>query len=266
VSRRLLLGAAALTLCGCYTIRYHRSGVTPEPGTPREQWHHGAVAGFFDVTGPIPVGEMCPDGVAWVENQVTFGDALLQYLMAGAPGLRTSGAKKKTTPAADFALGRELSLWTPSTVRVACARPRPLAGKRIKVALVRLTARAGVEPAVADLFSDALAGELRKRPGLSVVSDADVAAVLGVERQKAMLGCSDAGCIAELGGALGVDRIVHGSVGRVGGSLVVNLSAVDPRRGAPVGSFSERLPAATDEAFLDALPRMADGLLAEPAR
>lgn len=261
---RVLALAAALLGPGCYVIRYHHGGVAAEPGTPREQWHHGMVAGFFDVSGAVPLAEMCPEGVAWTESRVTFTDALLQYVMAGAPGLRTSKAGTKATPASDFALGRNLSLWTPSTVRVACARARPqAAGRRLKVAVVRIAALAGVEDKVVDLFTDALAGELRKRPGLQVISDSDVAAMLGVERKKQMLGCTDAGCLAEIGGALGVDRIVHGSVGRVGGSLVVNLTSVDARKGTPVASVSERLKSASDEAFLDALPGMGDALLRE---
>jgi hypothetical protein len=79
-----------------------------------------------------------------------------------------------------------------------------------------------------------------------------------------MLGCSEAGCMAEIGGALGADRVVHGSLGLVGESLVVNLSALDPKRGQAAASVSERLRGARDEAFLDALPAIADALLAEP--
>lgn len=268
MSRRAL-AAAALALSGCYAIRYHHAGVTAEPGTPRERWHHGAVAGFFDVSGAVPIDEICPEGLAWVENRVTFGDAILQYLAAGAPGLRSikaSSTQGRPVWLGDLAVARDLSLWTPSTVRLACARARPAeAARRLKVAVLRLEARGGVDDRVVELFGDALAGELRKRPGLTVIADADVAAMLGVERRKQMLGCTDAGCLAEIGGALGVDRIVHGSVGRVGGSLVVNLASVDARRGTPVASVSERLQSASDEAFLDALPRMGDALLRERA-
>jgi hypothetical protein len=71
--------------------------------------------------------------------------------------------------------------------------------------------------------------------------------------------------MAEVGGALGADRVVHGSLGRVGESLVVNLSALDPRRGAAAASVTERLRGAGEEAFLDALPAVADTLLRDPA-
>jgi hypothetical protein len=96
-----------------------------------------------------------------------------------------------------------------------------------------------------------------------VLTQSDVAALLGAERTRQMMGCSDSGCFAELGGALGADRVVHGSIGRVGGSLVVNLSALDPRRAVTAASVSERLRGGDEEAFLDVLPALADGLLAD---
>jgi hypothetical protein len=133
----------------------------------------------------------------------------------------------------------------------------------VKVAMMPLAALGGVSPETAQLLGDALAGELRRRPGVSVLTRSDVAALLGAERTRQMLGCTDSGCIAELGGALGADRIVHGSIGRVGESLVVNLSALDPRRAATAASVSERLRGGGEEAFLDVLPALADGLLAE---
>ena len=95
------------------------------------------------------------------------------------------------------------------------------------------------------------------------MSESDISALLGMEKTKAMLGCTDAGCIAEVGGALGVDRVVHGSVGRVGSSLLVNLSSLDPKKASHAASVSERLKGATDEAFLDALPRIVDDLITE---
>jgi hypothetical protein len=98
-----------------------------------------------------------------------------------------------------------------------------------------------------------------------VLTPADVSALLGAEKTRQMLGCAESGCMAELGGALGADRVVHGSLGRVGESLVVNLSALDPRRARAAASASERLRGAGDEALLDVLPALVDALLAEPA-
>ena len=239
--RVILAVAASAALAGCYTIRYERRAA-PEGGAPREQWHHGLLGGILDVSGPVQLAEACPDGFATVEHQTTFFNWFGQVVTGGRPA----------------------PLWEPTTVRVQCARPT-VAGHALKVVVLPLTALGEAGAELVRLDTEALAGELRRRPGISVLTDADLAALLGVEKRRQMVtGCSDAGCLAEIGGALGADRVIHGSVGKVGGSLLVNLTSLDARRSRGVASVSERLKAG-DEAFLDALPAMVDRLLAEPA-
>lgn len=245
-ARRWTALAAAVALAGCYTIRYERRAA-PEQGAPREQWHHGLLGGAIDLSGPVRLDQACPDGVARVESQTTFINWFLQAVTTG-------GAL----------VPLHAPIWNPSTVRVTCARPT-VAGRTLTVVLLPLAPIGEVDRAAVALFGEALAGELRRRPGVSVLTDADVAALLGAEKRRQMVaGCSDAGCLAELGGALGADRVLHGTVGRVGGSLLVNLSSLDAKRARGVASVSERLKGSGDEAFLDALPAMVDRLLAEP--
>lgn len=248
--RAALLALAAAALSGCYTLRYERRSALPEAGSPREVWHHGILGGTFAASGAVNLAEMCPSGVARVENQTTFANWLGQVLTSfGALALLHA------------------PVWEPTTVRVLCARPASArAGRAVKVVVLPLAALGGVSKETAQLLGDALAGELRKRAGISVLTQSDVSALLGVEKTRQMLGCSEGGCLAEIGGALGADRVVHGSLGRVGGSLVVNLSALDPRRAAAAASVSERLRGGGEEAFLDALPGLADALLAEPPK
>src|SRR4051794_13436933 len=91
-----------------------------------------------------------------------------------------------------------------------------LAAEPIKLAAPQLQA-AGVEPAKAQFFSDYLAQQLAGT-GLRVTTRAEIAAVLGVERQRQLLACSDGSeCFAELAGALGVDAVVTGSVAKTEG-------------------------------------------------
>jgi TolB-like protein len=262
MTRRLATVAAALLLLSsCYRIRFERRGAA-EPGAPREQWHHGLLGGFIEASGPVDLGAICPNGIVSVENVVTPLQTGIQLVATGAPS------------AVLFAQGGGLALlqaplWEPSLVRVTCAkdgvsRAPNGAQKKLKIALLSLTALGDVDADTVRLLSEALAGELRKRPGLQVMSQSDISALLGLEKTKEMLGCTDAGCIAEVGGALGVDRIVHGSIGRVGTSLLVNISSLDAKKGSHAASVSERLKGATDEGFLDALPRIVDDLLAEP--
>lgn len=238
---------ALLALSGCYTIRYERRSASPEPGAPRETWQHGVLGGTVPGSRPVKLAEMCPGGVAVVENQTTVANAIGQVLTSfGALAFLRAPA------------------WEPTTVRVTCARAAAArAGRAAKLVVLPLSPLGGVADGTARLLGDALAGELRRRPGTSVLTQSDVAALLGLEKTRQMLGCSESGCMAEIGGALGADRVVHGSLGRVGESLVVNLSALDPKRGRAAASVSERLRGAGEEAFLDALPRIAEALLAE---
>ncbi|HEX9052783.1 MAG TPA: DUF2380 domain-containing protein [Anaeromyxobacter sp.] len=248
---RAAAATTLLALAGCYTIRYERHGVPPEAGAPREVWNHGALGGTIPASHAIDLARTCPDGFASVENQVTAANAVGQLL---------------TSFGMLFVL--QAPLWEPTTVRVVCASEAAsrAPGRRTKIVLLALQPLGGVTDERARLLGDALAGELRRRAGVSVVTQADVAALLGVERTRQMLGCAESGCMAEIGGALGADRVIHGSLGRLGGSLMVNLSALDARRGAAVASVSERLKGGADEAFLDALPAIADAILAGPTR
>jgi hypothetical protein len=249
VRRTAALLSLAL-LASCYHVRYERRGVVAENGAPREQWHHGALGGAFDVSGPIDLSAVCPDGFARVQSRLSFLNWLGQAIATGG-----------------VLIPLHAPLWAPSTVSVVCARLGSSAGGRaLKLVLLPLTPRGDVKKETVAVFDEALAGELRRRAGISVVAESDLAALLGVEKKRQMLtGCSDAGCLAELGGALGADRVVHGSVGRVGGSMVVTFSSLDARTSRAVASVSERLQGAGDEAFLDALPAMVDRILSEPA-
>jgi hypothetical protein len=251
VSHRLRLAAAlvALSLAGCQTIRY-QTGRPAAPTSVQQDVHFL----FWGLVGDpvVDLAAACPDGFARVESQLTVLNWLGQAL---------------TTFGVLWPL--HASLWTPETIRVACARPRagPAPGGRVlKLVLLPLVPKGDVKREAVAVFDEALAGELRRRPGISVLAESDVAALLGVEKKRQMLaGCTDSGCLAELGGALGADRVVHGSVGRVGSSLVVTITSLDAPRSRTVASVSERLKGAGDEAFLDALPAMVEKLLAEPA-
>jgi TolB-like protein len=262
MTRRLATVAAALLLLSsCYRIRFEHRGAA-EPGAPRELWHHGLLGGLIEASGPVDLGAMCPNGIVSVENVVTPLQTGIQIIATGAFGAVQA---VKVVPGI---LVLQAPLWEPSLVRVTCAKDgvsRAASGatKKLKIALLSLVALGDVDADTVRLLSEALAGELRKRPGLQVLAQSDISALLGLEKTKEMLGCTDAGCIAEVGGALGVDRIVHGSIGRVGSSLLVNISSLDAKKGAHAASVSERLKGSTDEGFLDALPRIVDDLLAE---
>jgi hypothetical protein len=74
-----------------------------------------------------------------------------------------------------------------------------------------------ITPELGTVLEDSLAAGLRAH-GLDVVTRQDIASILGQERQKQLLGCSDDGssCLAELANALGCEATVVVSVARLG--------------------------------------------------
>jgi hypothetical protein len=78
--------------------------------------------------------------------------------------------------------------------------------------------------------------------GVAATTPRDVAAVIGLERQKALLGCNDSGgCAAELAGALGVDAILQGSLAKSATGYTVNLRVLRASTGVPIATASARL-------------------------
>jgi TolB-like protein len=101
----------------------------------------------------------------------------------------------------------------------------------------------GLDAKVADAMSERFASELGKGSGVRVVTRRDVEQVLGLERQKALLGCSESSnsCIAELAAGLGANAMITGTVVPVGSKVTVTLRLIDARDGRVVSSESARL-------------------------
>src|SRR5205823_914650 len=64
-----------------------------------------------------------------------------------------------------------------------------------------------------------------------VTTAAQLSAVLGLERQRQLLGCTEesGSCVAELANALGADVVVQSTVARVGEGLRCNVVLVSGR-------------------------------------
>jgi hypothetical protein len=113
---------------------------------------------------------------------------------------------------------------------------------------------------VATFYSEHFATKLSVA-GVGVVTQKQMQALLGLERQKQLLGCTteSESCLAELSNALGVDAIVQGEVGTFGQSYQLNVKIIDVRTTRQLSILSERVP--SEELVLDVLaeaaPRMA---------
>lgn len=105
-------------------------------------------------------------------------------------------------------------------------------------------------------YSDHLAQQLAAS-GLRVTNPRDVSRVLGLERQRQLLGLTDEddSRLIEIGEALGVDGVVSGSIANLGTAYQVNLRIIHARSAETLTSFSERVR--TEEELVDSLSRAA---------
>ncbi|HUB06726.1 MAG TPA: hypothetical protein VMB50_06985, partial [Myxococcales bacterium] len=124
----------------------------------------------------------------------------------------------------------------------------------VKVAVQDLEAGLGADPKLVHLVTTLTVSELRKLPGLAVTSRQDIENLLGFAKERQMLQCSEASCLAEIGGALGVDQMVTGSLSRLGDSLVLVLRAVDVHKARVLHDVTRRVAADKPDAVLDLLP------------
>jgi hypothetical protein len=96
----------------------------------------------------------------------------------------------------------------------------------------------GVSAGTVEILGNVIAADLA-RQGFDVISKSDIQAMLGFQKDRQLLGCTeDASCIAEIGGSLGVDYVLTGQVGQIGSQYNVSLLVVDSRKAKVVTRLS----------------------------
>jgi TolB-like protein len=160
-------------------------------------------------------------------------------------------------------LGRTLlllaALAAPCGARSATARPAE--AKKIRIAVLDIRAL-GTDTQKAELLNEiALTEAATIANGFEVIGKSDINAVIGFEKQKQVMGCGDdSTCLAEIGGALGVDYILVGSLGAMGALFRLDLKLVDAKKarvrsrvGVTVEGSESKLVAAVQKAVHDLL-------------
>ncbi|HOX43552.1 MAG TPA: hypothetical protein PK668_08140 [Myxococcota bacterium] len=111
-------------------------------------------------------------------------------------------------------------------------------GGTLKAAVLELKA-VGVPEDQARNLTQVVVQELKRSQGLALISRDEIAAMLSFKEDKARLGCDDDACLSEIGGALGVDYLVSGSVGQLGETRLVHLKLIDMRETRVVNRVAE---------------------------
>jgi hypothetical protein len=134
-----------------------------------------------------------------------------------------------------------------------------------RIALRPIPPSDGLKPSDVALLNDAVAAELRRQPNTQIITQTEIAALLSYEQQKQYLGCSEDACAADLGGALGCEELIIGSIGVIGRSWMVNLRRLNIVKVVTTGQADRRLKNASIDDVLDTLPILVRELFPESA-
>jgi hypothetical protein len=105
----------------------------------------------------------------------------------------------------------------------AAAPPAAAAGERCKIVVLNLVGRSlpETDAEVPNILTETLASEVGAVSGCDVVSQADIIAMLDYEKQKAVCTDGNDSCLAEIGAALGAERVIAGTIGRLGADYIL---------------------------------------------
>ena len=130
---------------------------------------------------------------------------------------------------------------------------------QIRLAVMEFASKGGVDQGQMDALSDMLANEIRGLGNYRVVAKADIRAALQMEEQKVLLGCDNASCLAEIGGALGVRFVVTGNISLFGKTYLMNLKLMNVENVTVVNSISRTVKGEPDQ-LIELLPKAAADL------
>ena len=134
-------------------------------------------------------------------------------------------------------------------------KPKPKATHRL--AVLDFTLAGSAHPDLARVLADAAASGAAAAPDLQVLSQGDIAAMLGLEKTRQMLGCTDdQGCMAELAGALDSDRLLSGSLTILERTSLLTVKMLDVKKSRTLARVTATLLDATERELVDAARRL----------
>ena len=116
-----------------------------------------------------------------------------------------------------------------------------------RLLVLALNLDSAVRPETGRQLENLLVTHLKAIGRHQVMSQADVVTLLGVEQQKQLTGCEGDSCMAEIGGALGAQWMVSGTVGALGSRRIITLKLLDVNAALIENQLSKELPDADDD-------------------
>src|SRR5688500_11507755 len=114
---------------------------------------------------------------------------------------------------------------------------------RTKLVFLQIKPLGGFPGEPAQTIGEFMQSEVSKLGVYDVIGQSEIQTMLGLERQKALLGCSEEAseCMTEVANALDADRSVSGDVSRVGDAFLLNVSFIDVRTNRVIGRAGKKV-------------------------
>ncbi len=107
--------------------------------------------------------------------------------------------------------------------------------KKIKTLVVRIEARRKVDPELALALEAVVQSSLTQDETRVVFGQEDLKRIFEFEGERQAMGCTDSNCLAEFANALDADRLVMGTMDKMGKSYLVVLIEIDGKNLQPIG-------------------------------
>ena len=138
-------------------------------------------------------------------------------------------------------IGRRACAWMAVGGALVAAGPNALAQDKVAVAVMDLAGR-GVDETAASALTTEVGNTLTQLRVFRVITREDIKRMLQLEQTRAQCtGKVDAACMAEIGGALGVDYLVYGEVAKIGGTYSLSLVMLDIGRAEAAHRISRKV-------------------------
>lgn len=197
------------------------------------------------------------DSVQFVPPRIAAVDSAAP---SAVPANDTVSAKVVTMQGTgDSAKDTSVSSWQPPrTLGDSVAPAVSNAGPRI-VAVMPLTPN-GVDTASALVLTDALSDELIRGGKVRVMERSQVDKILAEQGFQQSGACDGSECAVQMGRLLGIDRMVVGSVGRIGAAYVLTVRGVDVGTGEVLASVRRQQVGALENVLTQLLPPLSSEL------
>ncbi|HEY3446910.1 MAG TPA: hypothetical protein VGK67_11125 [Myxococcales bacterium] len=122
------------------------------------------------------------------------------------------------------------------------AAPAPAKKKsKPRIAVLDVRTAGTLDPKTFEGLSGLIASEIAARASaVQVIGSGDIRAMVGFEREKQLMGCSESACLAEIGGALGVDWMLTTEGSKLGGTWILTMVLIDVPKSRPLKRLSQR--------------------------